>query len=319
MDLPGLYKFRNQAVRDLAWVVGSPPLLNNSPKISSVNFIKTDFFNNQLLKFSEYLKDLDKNPSKLNDFLSVNNTRLIGKYFEKLVEFWLLGRKDIKLIGSNIQIINMNKTLGEFDFIYKDLVTNRIIHLEVAGKFYLAEKNNSEWSNFIGPNGIDNLKSKLEKMQNDQIPLSKNDIAKRALSKLGITTGLISKVILKGYLFYHLKYFEKDNFAVPYYAEPSHLKGWWLRENEIELLENFLGKQWIVVPRKNWVSRVYNCNTEKLLDRKTLLFELKKYFLTNRYPLLIAELSRNSSGCLLEKSRGFVVSNTWPNDERKNS
>ncbi len=317
MDLPGLYRFNTQAVRDLAWVIGSPPLLQNSVQLNSIDFIENDFFLHQFLIFKNQLNRLDKNPSALNCFLEKNNTRLIGKYFERLVEFWLLHREDVKLIDSNIQINSGNKTLGEFDFIYKDLTSGQFIHLEVAGKFYLAQHNSSGWSNFIGPNGIDNLQSKLNKIQNSQIPLAENKTAKRVFKKLGITNNLISKVILKGYLFYNLKYFQNNNYAMPGSSEPSHLKGWWLRESDIELLDNFSAGKWKIIERKNWVSRIYNCKKEKIFDTKKLIFELKKYFSANRYPLLIAGLYQGNNNCLFEKSRGFIVSNSWPNDERK--
>ena len=199
MELPGLCKFNYQVVRDMAWVIGSLPLLQKLARLNSIDFIENDFFLDQLVIFDQQLKLLERDPSALNRFLERNNTRLIGKYFERLVEFWLLHREDVKLLGSGIQINSGNKTLGEFDFIYEDLNSNEIIHLEVAGKFYLAQHNSSEWSNFIGPNGTDNLQSKLNKIQNNQIPYVENKTAKHILMKLGITDNLISKVILKGY------------------------------------------------------------------------------------------------------------------------
>lgn len=318
MEHLGLYRFNRQIVRDLAWVIGSPPLLQNSAQLNSINFIENDFFLHQFLIFKKQLNRLEKNPSALNSFLEKNNTRLIGKYFERLIEFWLLHRDDIRLIDSNIQINSGNKTLGEFDFIYKDLTSGQFIHLEVAGKFYLARHNSSEWCNFIGPNGIDNLRIKLNKIINDQIPLGKNNVAQHVLFNLGVKNELISGVILKGYLFYNLKHFKENDYVMPDCAEPSHLKGWWLSENEIGLLNTFSGSKWKIIERKNWVSRVYSCKDEKFLDIKTLILKLKKYFSTNRYPLLIAELDYTDNNCLFEKSRGFVVSDTWPNDERKN-
>lgn len=126
MDFPGLYKFISQAIRDSVWVIGSPPVLKNSTKLNSVNFFETEFFHDQFLRFSKYLIQLNENPTKLNRFLENNNTRIIGKYFKRLVEFWLLHRDDIKLLGSSIRINNGNKNLGEFEFIYENLFFSSI-------------------------------------------------------------------------------------------------------------------------------------------------------------------------------------------------
>ena len=102
MEHLGLYRFNRQTVRDLAWVIGSPPLLQNSAQLNSINFIENDFFLHQFLIFKKQLNQLEKNPSALNSFLEKNNTQLIGKYFERLIEFWLFHRDDIRLIDSNI-------------------------------------------------------------------------------------------------------------------------------------------------------------------------------------------------------------------------
>ncbi len=314
---PGLFKYRNQIVRDLAWVIFSPVLLANIPS-ENFRFDDGSVLTAGNKNINNFLQSLDDNPLKLKDYISAGNSKLIGKYFENLVKFWLAyGNGSYKLVSSNLQINSGGRTIGEFDFLLHNLNRNNFIHLEVAGKFYLAYRNVNVWSNFIGPNGIDNLNDKLEKLQKEQMLLSSNQIAANALRALGINGRLEKIILLKGYIFYNYKYFYCKNYTHPVYANENHLKGWWIRFNEINEFFKKLNSKWLIIERKNWVSRAYNPASEKTVTSAELVEILQKYFENNSYPVLVAQLGISRRGIMYETSRGFIVSNQWPYDKRK--
>ena len=65
--------------------------------------------------------------------------------------------------------------------------------------------------------------------------------------------------------------------------------------------------------RENWISKVYNPSSLNLLSTNELIKRLKMYFKKDEYPLLVAEIPSNGDGINQEASRGFIVSNAWPN------
>lgn len=308
------HAYKNQLVRDLAWTVASPPLIKNNSD-SNYTFLSAKYFEEEYNEFIMVLRKLDKNPYELEDHIKNGNTQLLGKYFEALIEFWLEKSETKELLAVNLQVFKNRQTIGEFDFVYKDLLTGNTIHLECAGKFYLAHKQSSRWENFIGPNSVDNLGRKLHKTFNDQINLSIWEEGKDALLIEGIDGKVHPQILLKGYLFYYVDLFFNNNFIMPDDAEESHSKGWWIFAKDIDYF--FPGKKckWIIIERMNWISKIYNPVDDSVYSTNEVIKKLKEYFTCNTYPLLIAELNMNDDGIYEEVSRGFIVSDSWPNLE----
>lgn len=309
--MSSVFPFKNQCVRDLAWVISAPPLINAGAGGGNHVFTK-EYFEKEYNDFLETLHNLDENPGELINHIKNGNTVLLGKYFESLIEFWLKKSKTKELLTHNLQVFRNRQTIGEFDFVYKDLPSDKVIHIECAGKFYIAHRQLSAWDNFIGPNAIDNLGRKLHKVFTDQLELSRTDEGKESLSLEGIDEEVQSGILLKGYLFYYADYFFNNNFVLPVDAEPSHYKGWWIYAKDIDYF--FAGKKhnWMIIERMNWISRVYNPDNGTVLTTQDITAGLKKYFSTDTYPLLVAELEQNQDGIYEEVSRGFVVSDKWP-------
>lgn len=65
-------------------------------------------------------------------------------------------------------------TLGELDFLVRDLSSERLVHLELAVKFYLAVESDRGGFLLPGPDARDNYFRKLEKMRSHQLQLVKN-------------------------------------------------------------------------------------------------------------------------------------------------
>lgn len=304
-----IVNYKNQLVRDLAWVVSSPPLFHN--KLNPLFFDK-EFFDREYKKLSTHLDELENNPQRLIEHINNGNNHLLGKYFESLVEYWLKFSTDKQLLSHNLQVFKGRNTIGEFDFVYRELSNNKVYHLECAGKFYIAYKNVSDHSNFIGPNAIDNLERKISKIINEQTLLGQTQQGKEALLIEDIEDDVFPKIFFKGYLFYNADLFLSDTFVPPINSIQGHPKGWWIYAKDIDYFLSQRDSKWTVVERSSWISKVILFNKRLVLSNKDLEERLKAYFSDNSYPLLIAELKETEQNQFEEFSRGFVVHDTWP-------
>lgn len=302
--------YRNQLVRDLVWVISSPSLFEFLPYQKGIQLFNQEIFDSEFNSLQKFINRLDLEPAILTEHIQIGNNRLLGKYFESLCEFWFLHSKRFKLINKSVQINHSGDTKGELDFILKDNLTEQYIHLETAGKFYISSENSKSWETFIGPNPNDNLKQKMDKLFNEQILLTQNKIVREYLHSLGIEN-INTAVLIKGYLFYPLKNFLLGNISIPDFANPNHNRGWWIRFGEVEKLFDLNSDSWIILQRMNWVSKAIISDENDIYNTETLLAFLQGYFEFNHYPLLIASMKKIDD-FFVETSRGFVVSDLWP-------
>jgi len=178
------------------------------------------------------------NLSELNlpsdiDFELPTNLRL-GHLVEKVVSELIKLSTNYRLLYENIQLVENNKTIGEIDFILKDENTNRLIHLELAYKFYLFDPNISSKpiNNWIGPNRNDSLKEKLEKVKSKQFPLLYHPVAVSKFNDLTlekITQALCLLVSL------FIPYDYKTNLDPAY---EKAIKGYYLNVDEFISLDH---------------------------------------------------------------------------------
>ena len=105
---------------------------------------------------------------------------------EKIISELIKSSNNYKVLYENIQIIEGKKTIGEIDFFIKNTTTKRLIHMELAYKFYLYDPkiSSEQLNNWIGPNRNDSLKYKLEKLQKKQFPLLYHNSAKSKLNNI---------------------------------------------------------------------------------------------------------------------------------------
>lgn len=130
---------------DLNWIINNPVhgLGVESPSFENVN-----------LKESE-------------SYFSGKESKKLGYYYESLIEVLLLLSKK-EIIHKSYQVIEDGVTKGELDFIYK---SDKIVHLEVACKFYLEYINDCGEVNYLGPDARDSLKKKIERLKNHQLQI----------------------------------------------------------------------------------------------------------------------------------------------------
>jgi hypothetical protein len=106
------------------------------------------------------------------EFQLPSNLRL-GHLVEKIVSELIKSSVNYKVVYEQFQIIEDQKTIGEIDFIIENKIEKKLIHLELAYKFYLFDPSISSEpiKNWIGPNRNDSLSEKLDKLKCKQFPL----------------------------------------------------------------------------------------------------------------------------------------------------
>lgn len=214
-------RFSNRIVRDLAWVIASPPLISG-------NYNNTHWWSHSdcLAEFEDCLPALellDKNPTQLIEHLDKLKSNRLGLRFESFIAYWISISPNYELVAQNIQIIEALKkgshTHGELDFIIQDVRTNKTIHLEVAVKFYLGTEPYNNPFRWFGTNISDQLGKKVEHLKQHQTQLSEKFSTYLKERCYTIDT---KQCFLKGRLFYPQKI-----DTPPQGVTENHLRGRW--------------------------------------------------------------------------------------------
>ena len=165
-------QFKHRSVRDLAWVIASPPLVSGD-----IDGVRWWTHEECLSEFNDCLAELhalDKQPKPLIDFLDAIKNKKLGSVFEGLIQFWISISPNYQEKVHNLQIIEDKHTYGEVDFIIEELATSEIIHLEVAVKFYLGSEPYTDAYRWFGTTTFDQLGKKIDHLRVQQTQLSKN-------------------------------------------------------------------------------------------------------------------------------------------------
>ena len=256
-----MHSWQNQSVRDLAWVISSPCVIEYSATPNP------EFFTNEYLNFLPILKQLDKQPQELLEFLSKSKRAALGNYFEDLIEFWLQRRANTKILARNLQVIENKQTLGECDFIVE--MDGKVTHIEVAIKYYLGIKNSSAQEFWVGRGLTDRLDVKFDKLFKRQLELSNTEPMHRQLILSNIAAIEAKMAIVKGFFFKH--YFT-PNHALPKFAPKEMESSFWCNIDEVNSLPQELSK-WQILTKPHWLT--YD---DIYFDRKALKANAQEYF-----------------------------------------
>jgi len=213
----------------------------------------------------DIIKGLDYNPKKLR----------LGHQLEHFFQF-LIDNSYYETLVSNLQIIENKITIGELDFILRDTITNQIIHVEIATKFYLYDPSfEDELKCWIGPNRKDSLIQKMDKLQEKQFPLLYHNQTIAVLKKMGVDVLQIRQAIdFRAQLFVpfqlletKLPYVDRENiagcylpiidFTTDYYQEQQY----YLPEKSDWLVDPKNNKEW--VPFLEVLSKITNSLSKK--------------------------------------------------------
>ncbi len=262
-----------QTVRDLLWVVNSPSLIDGAQVADST------------------VLDVDQiDPVEFSTFLSENRNHRVGRYFERLVLFWLERIRRVRIVTAGEQIRDGNRTLGEIDFIFED-EAGRLTHWETAVKFFLHFPND-EGSHFPGPNASDNFERKMTKLFEKQLRFSEEHYPEVE----------VRQAFVKGMLFYHADVDLPDE--LPDKLSPDHQRGTWIRESELDRLDAFRGWCGEVMSKPNWLSRPL---VPQCLPLDSLRQNIEQHFHRTNAPIMVSLVREEA-----DEQRFFVVPDSWP-------
>ncbi len=364
-SLADIFQFRHPLVRDLAWCCFSPSLLQQLPAAATADAGRLDIQLYQPLfdqQAYHWLQQLDTDPATLTQHMASQKSHFLGARFEQFWRFYWQYFPERQLIAHNLQVNQINatgkqQTLGEFDFIVRQQSaslptseqTAETLHMETAVKFYLGTASStavinkhSDWSQWIGPNAIDRLDLKLDRLLEHQLPLSRHATARQRLQEdYDICTPLLPLLGLRGYFFYPAN---QPDFPPPYLSHPQHCRGQWfyLRDfiNQHKNAEQD-DRRWQVLDKPRWLSARHYDHAEppsdslnhqqidslieqhfadepqpKLNERESRTQDKPSNNHRNKQrarPLLIAELQRQAAGWQ-EINRYFIVADDWPSN-----
>ena len=107
-------------------------------KKSYEGFLKSDLlWTNTEFGLEQFVLENDKLDYKR--LCPVPKNLRLGHQVEHIYLQLLKASNKYKVLAHSIQLIEYKRTLGELDFIIKSLVTDEIIHVELAYKFYLID------------------------------------------------------------------------------------------------------------------------------------------------------------------------------------
>ncbi len=294
------------AVRDLAWAIVSPGLIDASYPAYLNRVVDDAWCNAQLQRSTAWLASLDQEPLPLHQFIAARPTRRLGHYFETLIAFWLTHIPDTQIIATNLQVQDEQRTLGEYDFLFRN-ASGEVCHWEAAIKFYLQVEASTEQRSFIGPGTRDRLDLKLGRVFEHQLRLGHTPAGSNALP-LGVRLDK-TQAFIKGYLFYHASTSNRLPIAG---VSPSHLNGWWIRHSCEPVPQTASDSCWIIPPRLHWLAPARLPPDAAVMTYSQLNSTLDEHFNLNKDALLVFEMTRGATEEWVEISRGFIVCRSWP-------
>ena len=290
--------FRHPALRDLAWAIGSAPLL--APDDQQTRWLDKGWFQRRYEEYLPVLYELQRDPADLLQWLDVAGQRRLGSYFERLWMFWLKTNRRFRLLQANLPVREAGRTLGEFDLLVEDTHSGKQLHWELALKFYLGTGDTQQIENWWGPMKRDRLDLKFRHMQAHQCHLSHLPAAQRTLEQYAITVDGVWSIV-KGRLFYpraDVEYLQPGNVAA------AHLAGWWQAASAFN--DAATGKpalQYCLLEKHQWLAPLIP--QQPVLSRGASQLDIRRQLPADR-PVVLAACT--AAG---ELGRGFVVPDDW--------
>lgn len=302
-DLPR--QLSQAPVRDLAWVILSPPLLQHTPWPQRHPLAGSDWVA-QPEQLRDWLLALDRDGLALRQWLAQITSHRLGLYYERLWQFALHQAPGVELLAANLPIRNGGHTLGELDILMRD--REGVHHLELAIKFYLGPTGGDglDAAHWLGPGCHDRLDLKLAHLAGHQLPISARPEGRQALARLDIDRAS-AHLWLGGYLFYPWP----GQAQPPAGAHPAHLRGRWLHRRDWPVFASqHLPGHWKPLPRQAWLApalvSTHNCWPRREFD--DWLQTLGQQFT----PQMLVGLEEDEGGDWQEVQRLFLVPDNWP-------
>jgi hypothetical protein len=300
------------AVRDLAWLLFSADLLRAQPP---VGILASAFETaHEAAATLAWLRALDTDPDELQRDLAAARITRLGRYAECLLGWFLQHGPAAHLIVANVPLRRGGLTLGECDFLVQTQAGRRL-HWELAVKCYLHAGEGRAHSvahfppqlaDYVGPNLQDRFDLKLGHLLGHQLPLS----AREEFATLGYPGPWEPQMFVKGWLFYR----RGEAIHETAQLDPLHVRGWWVTRSEWPAFAATHAGQWRVLPRLEWLAPrrhekgAAEAHGIDFFDASALIVRVAH----QSGPTMAAAFSMDDAGRWVERSRGFIVPDDWP-------
>lgn len=299
------HQLRTPQVRDLAWVILSPPMMA-STQWPQRHPLRGSGWVDDPQALEAFLMRLDQDSAALLEWLARSSIRRLGLYYERLWQFAIVHAPGVEIIAANLPIRVDGQTLGELDMLLRD--REGIHHVELAIKFYLAleDADGRDGAHWYGPGSHDRLDLKLAHLNQHQLPISAREESHQALAALGIER-FSAELWMGGYLFY--PWLAKSQ--PPEGAHSDHLRGQWVhRKHWPQFAAQHPNARWQQLPRHAWLGPA---RSDSPWSGDVVVQWLAQLEPTTPAQLLV-RLTQDREGHWEEAERLFLVSDVWPAD-----
>jgi hypothetical protein len=176
----------------------------------------------------------------------LNLQQKLGHLYEDALAVLLKASPQYDLLARNLQLqTDAHTTVGELDFLIRDLNSGQLIHLELATKFYLAVESESGLT-LPGPDARDNFSRKRDRLRTHQLVLTEK--FRETLPAEFRSEAIVTRQLIYGCLFDHIR---SQNIAEPEFVTAHCRRGRWLPLDE--LTDHFpSGTQFQRIPKALW-------------------------------------------------------------------
>lgn len=157
---------------DLIWAIGSA-----SPTVQP-GFVDWQ-------DHSHWFSHWVKHCTHTREQLLAQRTGRLGKYFEALWLAYWEAHPDWRIRLSHYPVNESGRTLGELDVVLEQVAEQRLVHIELAVKFFLLMPagNSEQRHHWVGPSLQDSLGRKYQHMMNHQLALGHHPKVTEALGR----------------------------------------------------------------------------------------------------------------------------------------
>lgn len=293
---------RNPLVQELGWCLFSEPIVDQLPPATSIPWPCSEDRGAR-----EILATLDKNPAPLQQHLAALTDKRLGARFEAMWTFYLSHHPQFELLAHNWPVQQDGKTLGALDLLFRDNHLSKVIHGEIAVKFYLYYPNHPGTSlqKWIGPNPDDSLADKIAHLTTHQLPLSTREATLRSLQNSALPPAQLRASVIKGFLFHPWR----QSIPLPAPFNPHHLRGEWLYLNDLPaLFDTKPHCRWNLLHKQQWLVP----KSQTFISRKNMLAKVTGLLKETGQPLMLCSSDGDGEYGQPVSTRYFVLPPGWP-------